>query len=232
MTYQEHSSRAPIVLYDVLPNYMLEELEYDLKHWTTHEDWDVYDNVFESKLQLKKRFYYRPAIDQIMEHTLQNGVVLGLLQNHFQLPDLECPNWFQNDYHTALFKYRPGDRLHMHLDCAIHEGWRKALTANLYLSDCSGGELVLLDPATGKHRLIRSQTGTLVVFANTDNSFHAVLPVASGERLVLTYGYVVPESTLIPDMLRTNTRAIFVPQPGVPWTPEMSKTQKDRKRED
>lgn len=205
-----------LVLTNTVPKYMLQAFYNDLEWYSVLDPaslWDVYDNVFESKLQLKKDHVSSlQSVQEIMHTVFFNKTVRAMLKFHFQLPNIELA---EDDYFTALFKYRSGDFLQYHLDTGVHNQSRKVLTANLYLSDCEGGELVV------KGTYHRVSVGTLVVFANTFDSYHAVKPVLSQERLVLTYGYVLPlETPVSPDLIHDNTRAIFLPEPGQVFTQE------------
>ncbi len=86
---------------------------------------------------------------------------------------------------TPMFcRYRSGDYYGPHFDSAINEGIRADVSITIALSnetEYSGGELRNTD--TGK--CIKANIGQAIVYDS--DSIHEVLPVVSGERLVVVF---------------------------------------------
>lgn len=179
---------------------------------------DVYSNVFESKLQVPKHLHSYPVVKHVLD-ILNSHLVTTLLGSYFGIPYL-IPD--QDAYFTALFMYRKGDRLQRHYDCAIHNDWRKAITVLLYLSDCEGGSLVVAGLP------ILPAFNTLVAFTNTDDAWHEVRPIQQGNRIVLTTGLSVPIHEELDNMTRTNQRALFIPGDNEVWDKDTYKLASER----
>lgn len=180
-----------------------------------HTYGDEYNNRFESKLQLPKWMHdehpYAPLMSMVR-------FCEPFLEQFFDM-ELEAPD---HDYWDAIFMYRPGDYLQYHLDSSIHDGWRKLVTCNLYLTNCRGGEFQIRD------NVIRVEHGTLVAFTNEDDAYHGVWPIKEDNRVMITMGFGRPASTARPNMTRTNDRAEFVPYPNERWTNEQYKEAEER----
>lgn len=171
---------------------------------------DLYDNPFESKLQLPKElhkeFPFLVVLDQLL-----NNTTIAMMEVLFDTPLLRE----HDDYHNAFFVYRPGGYLAYHIDTAIHDNKRKVITANLYFTE---GDFIF------QERAITVQPGTLVAFTNDDTSYHGVRQ-CTNERMLVSVGYIGPSRY---GMTRANKRAIFVPWPNETWTPERIEQAKER----
>lgn len=171
---------------------------------------DVYDNPFESKLQLKKGNHYSYPFEAVIDQ-LQNDTTIALVES---LLDETLLREVDN-YHTAFFIYRPGDYLQPHVDCAIHDLKYKVATANLYFTEAT---------LWFRNNPIQCSPGTLVCFTNDDDSVHGVRPT-NQVRMLLSVGYIGPKPSSIH---RSNKRARFLPWPHEEWTEQQWALAKER----
>lgn len=171
---------------------------------------DIYNNPFESKLQLPKQYHkefpFLLVLDQLLNHT-----TMALMEAMFDTPIMREID----EYHNAFFIYRQGDFLRRHLDTAIHDNKRKVITANLYLTDAT---FVYMD--INYH----VDAGSLVAFINDDESYHGVHKTEK-ERMLVSVGYIGPNSI---NSNRGNKRALFTPWSYEHWTPEQYQLAKER----
>lgn len=189
--------------------------EYDLRRTVQQLRYyqptmDVYDNPFESKLQLPKPLHKEFPFLLILDQLLNNTTIA--MMEH--VLDVKLDRSI-DDYHNAFFIYRPGDHLQYHVDAAIHNLRFKVVTANLYFT-----KAVLVF----RNNPILVEPGTLVCFTNDDDAFHGV-PLCNDERMLVSVGYTGPQPSAIK---RTNKRAKFVPWPKEDWTIEQYELAKER----
>lgn len=189
-----------LILHDALPGYYQPPV-IDLS------DCDRYDNLFEQKWQVRDLTLEM----QLTLSLMTTAPAIQMYQHVFNLPHLSAD---PTGYFTACFVYSKDDYLQWHVDTAIHQQRRKAVVLLLYLSECSGGNLLVKD------HMLHPTIGTLVAFRNDDDAYHQVLPVIAGSRLVLTTGLVLDDARPLTGMERLNERAAFAPHPSEQWTPE------------
>lgn len=171
---------------------------------------DVYDNPFESKLQLPKQYHKEFPFCLILDQLLCS-TTMALMEAMLDLPIMREID----EYHNAFFIYRQGDFLQNHLDTAIHDNKRKVITANLYLTE---GQFIYQD-AQYSH-----DPGTLIAFVNDDNSYHGVSPTEK-ERMLVSVGYIGPNSI---NSNRGNKRALFQPWLYEAWNDAKWQLAKER----
>jgi Rps23 Pro-64 3,4-dihydroxylase Tpa1-like proline 4-hydroxylase len=208
---------SAIAIYDAVPRSVLAAAREFIESLGP-ESFDVYSHPFEPKIQVKKQLYNNLALWRVV---LAINERFGHLfaQMFGDLPALQP----SSNYFRAFYIYRTGDYLQNHIDAAFHDNERKVVTANLYLTDCEGGELFVGDQA------IPPAAGCLVVFANRDNAYHRVSPVRSGRRIMLTTGFCMPADMFPrPDFTWNNKKAWFAPAPGEEWTEEQFKMRNER----
>lgn len=175
------------------------------------EEFDEYRHKFEPKLMVKKGYYWSQADLAPLLERLVSMSLREVLRESFMIPAGRMALYASN-YFTAFYVYRPGDYLQNHIDAAVHDGQRKVITINFYLSDCEGGDLIV-----GGQRLAVKEN-YLVAFANHDNSFHAVSPVTAGRRIMVTTGLCLPANLFpLANYTRMNRKAWFVPADGQVW---------------
>lgn len=183
----------PNALSPYLINRTIQQLEY------YRPLMDVYDNPFESKLQLPKHIHEEYPFVDVLNHLLSD-TTMALVSELLHHP----LDRTVDDYHSAFFIYRQGDYLQYHLDAALHNLRFKVVTANLYFTSA---EFVY------QHSNVAIEPGMLVCFDNEDDAYHGV-PITQKERMLVTVGYTGPKP---PTILRTNKRAKFVPYPNETW---------------
>lgn len=96
-------------------------------------------------------------------------------------------------YGAGMSMILPGGDLPRHLDGDHNPvtGWGRAASAIVYLSDCSGGELLLWDGERAQ-RSIRPVPGRLALFECNDQAWHSVAEVTAGRRLSLSLFFWTP----------------------------------------
>lgn len=177
------------------------------------DDVDEYTHPFEPKLQVKKARHRDTPLESLIEFMRCNALT-QLLNGSMDVPWQEVPA-AGSEYFTAAYIYREEDYLQTHLDCAIHDGERKVITANLYLTDADGGELDI------RGHTVAPEANTLVAFVNDDDSWHAVRRIKRGLRLMITTGYVLPADMFpMAGFNATYEKAWFGPGPGEQWGDE------------
>jgi hypothetical protein len=203
-----------------LPHDLLEAAQRSIRSMSSYQ-LSEYRHPFEPKLQVRKELHSSYPLKDILERLRTAGAIC-FFSELFCLPSL-----IPSDYFTAFYIYRENDFLQTHIDAAINDGLRKVVTANLYLTDCEGGELIIGE------RTIPVKANTLVLFSNHDESYHGVNLVTGGRRVMLTAGYCLPASDFPrPGFTRMNRKAWFVPSPGAKWTPAQYMLRNQRAADD
>lgn len=88
-----------------------------------------------------------------------------------------------NAYGAGMHWLPKGGRLGIHLDAATHPltGWSRRLSASLYLTDETSGDLVLCDASGTEAERVEPQPGRLVLFETDATAFHGVPDVITAE---------------------------------------------------
>ena len=137
--------------------------------------WHVYSDKYSRKLATKDISRLPPAASRIFERLAFLDVesitgIAGLF------PDYTA-------YAAGMHWLPKGGRLGIHLDAAAHPatGWRRTLSACLYLTGPESGDLVLCDSEAKESRRIAPQPGRLVLFECTDSAYHGVPDIVTCE---------------------------------------------------
>lgn len=193
------------------------------------EHWDRYDNPFERKWVLP-----RPALFT----TFPLPELVRLMQSAMLAQYGRSNVMIDIDHHyTALMVYQPGDYLRIHVDAGIHpiSKHKKYVTLLLYFTPaelifwqgslCTAAspefEPFVVDSIVDT---IKAQPRDLIMFNNTDASWHSV-PTTETTRMVLTISGVTMQHWLPveeqPLYNNPRERAYFVPNPNEQWSDDL-----------
>lgn len=171
-----------------------------------------YNSPFEQKWALKKEYH-----DTLKYEFSQLETLLQLAIDLFDRPLYHDTT----GQYRGAFRYEPGDYLNVHLDAQIHPTTelRHHVTVLWYLAGSGNLEFWRDNPPQGLVNIVNvpSISGTVVMFDNTDNSWHGV-PCAQSERLVLTVSFM---SVAFTGITYKNRYAYFKPRPDEVWDADM-----------
>lgn len=189
-----------------------------------------YDSPFE-----RGKFTNRDSFgDEIVSHFcfMYQPLMLQRLEDAFRINGLkEDASLHGGGLHISV----PGGKLDVHLDYNIHPvtGQQRRLSAILYLNpvwkeEWGGGLELWNSDMTACHAVIPPKFNRLVVFENTEHSFHGHPdPLKCPEdvvRISLANFYLTdPVPGAVP-----RKRALFVPRPGDATSPELEAARKAR----
>ena len=190
------------------------------------ENFDRYQNPFESKYTLRDKYNFPPLLSKLFTE-LQSGSFVNELSKLCEYPlqlDTERHYW-------GVHLYDSGDCLDIHVDAGIHPilNKKKHLTLGIYLSvnydeshGChlelwNGSSCLSTTPViTEKAVSIAPIFNRLVLFTNTDTAWHGnptpLNAPASTKRIFITISYLSDDTSLI----NTNKKAYFIKRPEDP----------------
>jgi hypothetical protein len=197
------------------------------------EDFDRYQNPFESKYTLRDKYNFPPLLNKLFIE-LQSESFVNQLSNVCNYPlvlDTERLYW-------GVHLYDSGDCLDIHVDSGIHPilNRKKHLTLGIYLSlnyhksdaceleiwngtSCLSTKPVLIE----KIASIAPIFNRLVLFTNTDIAWHGnPTPLnadSTTKRIFITISYLSDDSRLT----NTNKKAYFIKRPDDPEDEEKDK---------
>lgn len=198
------------------------------QQWKDGIGFDRYANPFEQKWAWRDKFALPPPVERmirLMEESLLDAA-RGLMPND----EIElCVD--QSRHYAGAFIYEKGDHLSVHVDAGVHPitGWRKAVTALLYLGEGAplefweGDSCMAEDPRLYEEMMVlQPHDGMVVLFANDDRAWHGVpAHQKSGPRVLLTVSFLARELPAEEGYRNQRERAYFIPRPEEEWTDEM-----------
>lgn len=200
-----------------------------LHAWMNGDDhrFDRYENPFERKWTWRDKHAFPTAVEAVIRNMED-----GLLDAAHSLMPPDCELSVDHTRHyTGAFVYEHGDYLNVHVDAGIHpaSGWRKAVTALVYLSpgaplefwegdSCVEEEPRLLDAVM----TLKPRAGTVVLFANDDWAWHGVpVQLSTDPRALLTVSFLTRFISPALGFANKRERAFFVPRPNEDWSTKM-----------
>jgi len=139
--------------------------------------WHAYDN---GKLVSKTSGIFSSAVKLIIPEMIKWVDSLGITGESF--PDIEY-------FHGAgLHQMGPGNYLGLHTDCEFHPllPWKREWSIILYLDDCEGGELDIVNEDGTVAARIPSKCNTLAMFS-TPNQLHRVNETKNLRRTICLF---------------------------------------------
>lgn len=141
------------------------------------EEFDKYNNPFETKLTLRNKFNYPKLLSKLFEY-LETEEFIEKLSNICGYKLIKDENRNFNGVHI----YKNGEKLDIHLDAEVHPKTKdfKILTLGIYLSsnwiETYGCDLEIWNGDNSKlyncEKKIAPLFNRLILFTNTNNSWH------------------------------------------------------------
>ena len=218
---------------NILDEYFATQIQEEILN-ISEENWDRYENPFESKYTLRDKSDLPPHCKQLFS-LLTSQDMLDNLTHIMKIPIYNDPtkNWW------GIHKYDNGDKLDIHVDAGIHPTTKqkKQLTLGIYLSskewnDDNGGHLEIWEgenTANNNAKLIRCcekilpKFNRMVLFDCNDFSWHGnpyPIKCEKGEKRVFVTISYVSDST---ESLNKRQKAFFVKHPDEPEDEEKDK---------
>ena len=194
--------------------------------------WVHYDNPLERKSVYNDHYGESEPI-QALYDTLSDDGFLDLLE---QITEIKGLAWDDSLHAAGLGMCSTGGKLDLHRDAQVHPelGWRRALTAVLFLSDWQeewGGDLELWSERDGLpfalEKLVTPKLGRLLLF--DPNGFHGYpdpiqCPPEVTRKTVQVFYWLSEGATM------GRARAAFSPRPRDPFDAELEQLRLDRSR--
>lgn len=198
-----------------------------IRSWMDGIGFDRYENPFEQKWTWQDKFNFPQPVEDLirnMEEYLLDAAA-GLVPENCTLAI------DQSRHYTGAFVYEHGDFLNVHVDAGVHPdtGWRKAVTALVYLNEGAplefwqGDSCMAEDPQLHEPMMVlKPYVGTVVLFVNDDYAWHGVpMQEADGQRTLLTVSFLARTLPVEEGFANTRERAFFLPRPGEEWSEKM-----------
>ena len=206
------------------------------------ESYDRLENNFESKYVLRDKFAYPKKCSEFMNYLTSTDFVtkLSSLVNINLVLDTDRNFW-------GIHKFNNGDKLDIHLDAGVYHrnGLKKCVTIGFYLSnnwtEDNGGNLELWRGdmvGENEYKLhecvvkVPPLFNTMVVFVNTDNSWHGsphpVKCTKNSQRYFLTCSYLSVCDHLPEHMTNLYKKALFIKRPDDPYDEQKEKARWER----
>jgi hypothetical protein len=222
--------------YMVQDNFIKEEFSVKLQNEILRipdEEWDRYENPFESKYTLRNKFNFPPLLQELFNE-LESYKFIRELSNICGIELLLDPT--RNFW--GVHKYNNGDKLDIHVDAGLHPvtKQKKQVTFGIYLSknwkDEYGCELEIWkgdSSVSNNAKLIKKETSIIpkfnrmIMFTCNDYSWHGNPDPTNcpddSKRIFITISYL---SNNIVD-LNKRVKALFIARPSDPIDIEKDK---------
>jgi Rps23 Pro-64 3,4-dihydroxylase Tpa1-like proline 4-hydroxylase len=168
-----------------------------------NEHFDRYDNPFEKKYTLRDKYNFPENLNKLMNQLTSQDFIheLSKLTGYNLINDPDRNFW-------GVHKYRPGDKLDIHVDAGVYQEFKKQVTLGIYFSynwqETYGCDLELWEgdnSAIDNPKIYNCVTkiapifNRLIIFTCDDNSWHGnpepmTKSDSSAMRIFVTLSYL------------------------------------------